>query len=416
MAKARSASRGGDGELVLLGCFLYPFFGIFLLAGSVFLCLLTILPLWGVLSSDDWVATPCQIVKSTVERRRGEDGPVFVWDLQYRYTFDGRGYDGDQYDFMAFGNSSDGKRKHRRARQYPRGSQQVCYVDPDRPRNAVLSREFSSEMWWGLFPLPFVAIGAGGMTYLFVQGKKRKAGLTTQPQSPVNGMPDLQTVAPQSDEWTVVPAATDSGPTMLKPDSNPLRKFLFVLGFASLWNGVVSVFVYYTYQRWAEGQPEWFLIVFLIPFVLIGLGSIVAIPYTFLAMFIPRPILELSRSEIPLGESAELSWRFAGNSSSIERLEIFVECQEQATYRRGTDTHTDKSSLLKQTLVDTRFDSEIDAGKVTIEVPRDAMHTFDGSHNRIVWAIKVEGDIPLRPDVSRSCSFHVTPHSKFSHT
>ena len=142
MAKARSVSRDVNGELLRPGCFLYPFFGIFLLIGSVFLYMMTILPLWGVLSSGDWVATPYEIVKSTVQQRRGKDGPVFEWDLQYRYAFAGQSYDGDQYNFMVFGNSSAGKQKYRHARQYPRGSQHVCYVDPDNPQNVVLIREF----------------------------------------------------------------------------------------------------------------------------------------------------------------------------------------------------------------------------------------------------------------------------------
>ncbi|MEO1994762.1 MAG: DUF3592 domain-containing protein [Planctomycetaceae bacterium] len=414
MAKARSVPRGRNVQLLNFGCFFYPFFSIFLLTGSVFLYMMTIVPLWGVLSSGDWVATPCEIVNSAVERRRGGDGPVFVWDLKYRYTFAGIEYPGDQYNFIVFDNSSASKQKHSRARQYLRGSQHVCYVDPHNPQNAVLSREFSSEMWWGLFPLPFVAIGAGGLVYVVVQGRKRKAGSTTQRQATENMFPRPQPAAPESDEWTVVPAATDSGPIVLQPQTTPLKKFLFILGFATFWNGLVSVFVYHTYQSWAAGNPQWFLVVFLIPFVLIGLGFIVAIPYTFLAIFIPRPILELSRSDIPLGESAELSWRFEGNTSSIQRLEILIECQEQATYRRGTDTHTDEASLLKQTLIDTRFDPEIDAGKVTIEVPRDAMHTFDAPDNKIVWSIVVQGEIGLSPDVLTTHSFPVTPHAQWS--
>jgi len=414
MAKARSVPRGRNFHFLNFGCFFYPFFGIFLLIGSVFLYMMTIVPLWGVLSSGDWVATPCEIVESTVERRRGNNGPVVVWDLKYRYTFAGIEYPGDQYNFMVFDNSNVSGQKHRHARQYLRGSQHVCFVDPDNPQNAVLSRSFSSEMWWGLLPLPFVAIGAGGLIYMVVQVRKLKARVATQPQTTANRFPRSQTVPPESDEWTVVPTATDSGPIVLKPETTPLRKFLFILGFATFWNGLVSMFVYHTYQSWAAGNPEWFLIVFLIPFVLIGLGLMVAIPYTFLAMFIPRPILELSRSEIPLGESAELSWRFEGNTSSIQCLKILIECQEQATYRRGTDTHTDEASLLKQTLIDTRFDPEIDAGKVTIEVPHDAMHTFDAPDNKIVWSIVVQGEIELSPDVLTTHPFPVTPHAQWS--
>jgi hypothetical protein len=38
-------------------------------------------------------------------------------------------------------------------------------VNPAQPSEAVLQRGWSSEMWWGLFPIPFVLIGLLGLFF-----------------------------------------------------------------------------------------------------------------------------------------------------------------------------------------------------------------------------------------------------------
>ena len=401
---------GGRGRAGV-GCFFVVFFGMFLLVGSLFLYMLTIVPMMGLLASDDWVETPCQIVVSDIKQRRGEDGPVLVWDLQYEYTVGGKTYRGDRYNFMSGMSVNGGRGQRQRAKAYPQGSQRVCFVDPDDPTSSVLNREFSSEMWWGLFPIPFVAVGAGGLLFWFFVFRTKTSDPESPQQPAMLGWPQyLQHRVANS-----VPEATDSGPILLEPESSLVARLCFLVVFAVFWNGIVSVFVYQAYRLWAAGNPQWFLMVFLIPFVLIGAGFLLAIPYTVLSMLNPKPILQLSRSEIPLGESAVLNWHFQGRTSSIRRLVIRLECEERATYQRGTDTHTDTSTLFRQTLYD-RFGLEIATGRVEIDIPFDAMHSFDAPDNKIVWAIKVEGEIPLRPDVSRSCRFHVTPHSSLRQT
>ena len=54
---------------------------------------------------------------------------------------------------------------------HPAGKQTVCFVNPANPAEAVLNRGASSEMWWGLFPIPFVLIGVFGL--LFAAGVLR---------------------------------------------------------------------------------------------------------------------------------------------------------------------------------------------------------------------------------------------------
>ena len=137
----------------------FMFFSVFLVFGSSFLYVMAILPMWKVRSSKEWIETPCKILSS------------YNLELQYQYRFAGTVHVGDQYDFMSFGDHNFRKN----ARKYPKGSQHVCFVDPDNPRVSVLNRETPSDIWLGfLFPCPFVGLGAGGLIVLMVQGRKRR--------------------------------------------------------------------------------------------------------------------------------------------------------------------------------------------------------------------------------------------------
>ena len=41
--------------------------------------------------------------------------------------------------------------------------------------------------------------------------------------------------------------------------------------------------------------------------------------------------------------------------------------------------------------------------------PADTMHSFAGENNKIVWSIKVEGEIPIWPDVNEEFEIKVLP-------
>ena len=112
---------------------------------------------------------------------------------------------------------------------------------------------------------------------------------------------------------------------------------------ALFWNGIVSIFVSSVIGGFRHGDPSWFGLLFLLPFVAIGLGLIAGAVYQFLAMFNPRPTLELSSSIIPLGGAAELSWSFSGQTSRIDEFTVTLRGVEEAKYRKGTSTYTDET-------------------------------------------------------------------------
>jgi hypothetical protein len=181
-----------------------------------------------------------------------------------------------------------------------------------------------------------------------------------------------------------------------------------MLFLALFWNGIVSVFFWKMLSEWKSGGKPFGLTCFLVPFVLVGLALIVGVFYTMLAAFNPRPSMTLSASTVPLGGSATLSWTFAGRVSRMTGLKVILEGVEEAKYRRGTRTYTDRETFAKIPI----FESPggvAQAGNAEVRVPADTMHSFSGGSNRIVWTLKLSGTIPKWPDVTESVEIEVTP-------
>jgi hypothetical protein len=110
-----------------------------------------------------------------------------------------------------------------------------------------------------------------------------------------------------------------------------------------------------------------------------------------------------------LGETLSLRWAFTGQSNRLHHLRIVLEGREEATYRRGTDTYTDRQVFATLGVVDSTADWEIPRGATEVSIPEDTMHSFDGSSNKIVWEVKVAGAIDRWPDVEQSFPITVRP-------
>ena len=163
------------------------------------------------------------------------------------------------------------------------------------------------------------------------------------------------------------------------------------------------------WKTWQAGDPDWFLTIFMVPFVLVGLAAFVAVGYMALALANPRPRITLASGRICLGDPLRIDWRFTGQSRRLSHLRIFLEGREEATYRRGTDTHTDREVFATLDLIDTANDWEIPRGSAEIAVPDDTMHSFTAPSNKIVWEIKVAGEIARWPDVSQNFPIQILP-------
>ncbi|MBL8848196.1 MAG: DUF3592 domain-containing protein [Planctomycetaceae bacterium] len=398
------------------GC-LFIFFGLFAAAGGLMFWWMVFRPLSGVVLAQAWTETPCTIASSEVQVHNGDGSDTYSIDIQYDYTFADQTYHGDRYHFMNSGASSGRTGKQAVIDRYPPGLETTCWVDPGDPSQSVINRGLTLDMLWGLFCLPFLAVGVGGLLFA--------TGLVKRRPIPADGIgggrrglsfgasaEDRASDADDEDDWSddIDDDLQPDGPVELKPSSSPLGKFIGVTCLALFWNGITSFFVYQAVKSHIDGRPEWCLTFFIAPFVLVGLLLVWGIFHSFLALFIPRPTLHLDRARIPLGGSAKLEWRFSGNASIIRQLKITLVGEESATYRRGTDTVTDKHKFFQEVVYESHDPLEIPEGSVDVRIPEGVMHSFHSGNNRISWEIHLDGEIPLRPDVDAEFPITITPY------
>jgi hypothetical protein len=384
------------------GC-LAAFFGLFALVGGVATWFVTIRPLAGLVAARSWVETPCTILASQVAESSDSDGTTYKVDVRYSYVFAGGEHRSERYDFFnAYSSGYQGKADV--VARYPPGARTVCYVNPDDPSEAVIDRSPGPRYLVGLVPLVFLFIGVGGIVFALRHGGQAAAA-TLEAPSPAAWSSKPTRSALARDSFPTV----QTGPRDLRPNVSPFGKFVGLTFAALFWNGIVSVFVWQAVQGWRAGQPDGCLTLFLVPFVLVGLALVAGAFQNLLALANPRPRLTLSPGVLTPGGAAYLQWKMVGRASRIRRLRIVLEGREEARYRRGTDTYTDRETFATIHAVDTDQPFEIPAGSAHLSIPEGTMHSFAADNNKIVWMLKAECEIPGWPDSVDEYEIQVKP-------
>lgn len=367
------------------GC-LVLFFLAFLLAGCVMFYLLVLRPAREMLASRSWRETTCTVLESRVAEHPDSDGSTYSVEVVYTYSLDGRAYRSDRFGFLKVSSSGyDGKA--RTVARYPPGARVPCWVDPEHPDRAVLKRGLSWEWLFGLLPLVFMAVGGGGLVWAVRSSRRARSRAGAFPLAPASPFG----VEPP-------PGATSGGPLELKPQMSPLGKFVGLVFISLFWNGIVSVFVFQAVRTWRSGQPDGCLTAFLIPFVLIGLALVFGTARQFLVLFNPRPRFTLSPGILTTGGTGYLQWSFTGRPGRVRRLTVVLEGREEAQYRRGTNTYTDRNTFASIPVLDAAEPYTIANGSTSFSVPADTAPSFKASHNKILWSLKVCCEIPGWPD------------------
>lgn len=385
----RAATGAGRGVAVV-------FFGVFILLGLLLFVLLFVVPLSKVVAARGWTPLSCTVLSSQVRTHSGNKGNTYSVDILYSYVVKDREYKANRYDFMA-GSSSGYEGKLAIVNRHWPGSRTVCYVDPGDPTQAVLEPGFTPVMWIGLVPLVFSVFGLVGL----VSNSRRRRSQALAPA--VSRMFGNQSAIPSFDP------ATANSPLLLKSAGSPPGKCIGTLLAGLFWNGIVSVFLVHIFKSAHAGFFEWFLGLFMIPFVLIGLGLIAAAAYFFLAIFNPRPHLTITPGVPRLGDSLRLEWDLKGRVEMLKDLRIFLEGREEATYTRGTRSSTDRSVFARLEVVTISAPLMMRSGTGNIVIPSALMHSFASPHNRIVWSIQVKGRIDRWPDLNQEFPLTVLP-------
>jgi hypothetical protein len=301
--------------------------------------------------------------------------------------------------------------------RYPAGQPAICYVDPSNPAEAVLDRSLGNDFYLGLIPLVFVLIGVGGIGYSVRRliappaplsdlaasdraasdrAASRFAGATRKSPSLEHRLSAAaarnQRAASQAGlQDAPVAAANPNAPATLKPAQSRFAPVIAVGLFALIWNFVIGIFLVVGITQ--RSSVSLTMDLFMVPFLLVGVGSIVAVGYMSLSLFNPSVTATLTPGSLLPGESAELHWRFDGQYDRITHLTVRLRGREEAVYTRGTDTITDKNVFYDELLIDTTRSLDVFTGKVRLNIPPSAMHSFESRHNRVIWSIDFDGEI-----------------------
>ncbi|MCF7849655.1 MAG: DUF3592 domain-containing protein [Kiritimatiellales bacterium] len=354
--------------------FLIPFGAVFVLVGLIALKPLFITPLQKTHNAKTWDSVPATVVSSKVKSHSDDDGTTYSVYIAYRYEIDGEEFLGDRYTFM--GGSSRGRdSKAGIVRRYPTGRKFNVYVNPVNPFESVIQREFTPMMWLGLIPLIFVIAGIAGIAVM-IGGFRAKTKLDTR----------------QAQEQIVTLKGT-----------SPAAKASGLLIFTLIWNGVVVLI-------FKSEAP----ILFHIVFGFFGLIMIAASIHAILALFNPRPIVEITPGNIRPGTSVAMRWRTNGNIDRIEKLTISLQCLKitAETTRRGGKSHTTtiKTPQHDEELLQTDSQPEIAQGTLQFQIPEEVPPSRPkGFRGEIRWQLVFHGDIKRWPDLKEELPFTVYP-------
>ena len=338
-----------------------------------------------------WRQTDAEVIWSRVTSKSDSDGTTYAVDLFYRYRFRGKEYRSNRYHVTGV-SSSGSKNKREVVRAHPPGSKLQVFFDPDQPWRAVVRRDAGWSALFALFPLPFLAVGFGGLWWTF---KKRNEG--TSVSRPRGGKAVAARVRRQ-------PAPAEAG-EWIKVGGTRWAAFIFLTIFALFWNGVISFGVRDAWSGLSNnsGIGRIFgggLGLFMIPFVVIGIGVACGAFYCFVALFAPRYEVKMGDGRLVPGRSTSIQWRRAGGHGQPLDFLLLLVGREEATYSQGTSTSTAKSVFHERVLFETTVPLAMDQGRVDLTVPSDGVPTFHGKHNKIRWLVCIRATVPRLPDLN----------------
>lgn len=260
--------------------------------------------------------------------------------------------------------------------------------------------------WWLglsslLIPGALLAFGVAGLVRIV-----RGWGKSEERRAAAEGLANLiESMAPPADaggRFPGVPTCEDlvnSPGTILRyrlPIESPESWTLVGLGlFAVLWNAVLMVLAVGAGIDLLGGRVEWVLLAVIVPFLAVGVAGVVLfVRCLFLTTAVGTTQLEISAHPLLPGHSYDVLLAQSG-SDTFKSLALTLEVEENASFRQGTDTRTERVIVWRELVKEwehlritpgVRFETH-----ATITIPPGAMHSFASEHNAVRWRVVVAG-------------------------
>jgi hypothetical protein len=270
----------------------------------------------------------------------------------------------------------------------------------------------------------FVLVGGGGVVYTVLHvgasAERRSAlvkraanldliGNGSRPRVEYPGIPN-------SENLTNSPGVLLS--FRLPISQSPGGRLLATMIVFLLLTGVTTVLGVIALQEHRTQRPDWFLTGFV--------GILVALDAWVTGLFLRQiwrqtrlgpTCVEVSHHPLRPGVQYAIFLSQYGRVS-LDSLRMSLVCEEEATYRQGTDVRTESQAVHEQ-LIFSRGGIRIDPAtpfelQEVVSVPRQAMHSFQSGHNAVRWKLVVKAESENWPMFVRSFPVLVYPASNGS--
>jgi hypothetical protein len=369
------------------------------IGGCVATWLFSIKPIIKTFDARDWPVVSCKITSAELKTHKDSDGTSYSFAIDYQYTYNGKTYQSDKYAFIP---QAKGKKKSKLniVNEYKQNQNPVCYVNPENPSEAVLKRGFHKGLLFAILPPVLALVG------LLVIGSQL-APPTPLPQilkTEKDWLPNIKISSRSYHSLEKTPITLQG--TRIVP------VLIVVLVVNIVFNLIVLDVLFEVYQWIVNGTFfENASMTLIVPAISIFF-TFTAV-YLTLALFNPRPVIQISSGRIPLGTSALVGWSFRGRTSSIKHLKLTLLAKEQIQYSSGSgksrSTKTQENPFYQMQLIDSDNPDEIHTGQAGIVIPEDTMHSFEANDNKIIWQIVIRGVVHFWPDIKNEFKIAVVP-------
>lgn len=265
----------------------------------------------------------------------------------------------------------------------------------------------------------FVIMGGSGLTYTLLHlgtSEERRAALAKRAADI-----DLISEAIPSDKaYPTLPSDSDltNSPgthfTFRLPTvESPAWQFAAATLFGLLWNSLAVGLLVVAVKSHVQGRPDWLLTLLVLPFAAVGAWSIRYFSRQVVWMTAVGPtIVEIADHPLRPGMRTQVYLSQSGHRR-LKRFEVDLVCEEETHYHQGTDIRTEICLVYRREV----WREKSPSGEVgeslervaEIQVPAEAMHSFQWSYNRVRWRLVARIEVEGLPLCERSFPVLVYP-------
>lgn len=372
----------------------------------------------------DFVEHRARLTDKRIDEKPARDGRLYAPRYRLQFNVQGRNFSPwASYDVTDL-HTSDRERSESLLANFDVGQEYACWYDPRDPQRVVMARGYSWFAWLMLVvPVPFIVVGAGGLSVLlwsWGKSAERRAVLAQE-----SARRDQIELTGQEPPFPSVPSPgdlTNSPGTTLAfrlPNVEPGWNLIALLFLSVVWNGVVAAFAWMAIDGYRSGSPDWLLALLVAPLAVAGAGLVgLFLRKLLLAESVGPTIVEIAEHPLYPGGAFELFIDQSGNLP-VKRLRVVLVCEEEATYRQGTDARTARRRVYEHEIYCREApDLPSEPGlrlRTSLQIPPAAMHSFRAQHNQISWKLEINGEVARRGEFERSFLLHVYPCRFESH-